>query len=69
MYEHGNSGCGDGNRRKSLLYVAGWGTRSATLNGETLYEDSRTHFMVTQGMRDRDTLAVLPKTGDAPTAP
>ena len=42
---------------KSLLYVAGWGTGSATLNDELLYEDYQIHFMVTQGMRDRDTLA------------
>ena len=35
----------------------GWGTGSATLNGEPIYQDSQIHFMVTQGMRDRDTLA------------
>ena len=66
LYEHGDSGCGDANWPKSLLYVAGWGTGSATLNGETLYEDYQIHFMVTQGMRDRETLAVRPKTGDSP---
>ena len=66
LYEHGDSGCGDANWPKSLLYVAGWGTGSATLNGESLYEDYQIHFMVTQGMRDRETLAVLPKTGDSP---
>ncbi len=65
LYEHGDSGCGDANWPKSLLYVAGWGTGSATLNGATLYEDYQIHFMVTQGMRDRETLAVLPKTGDS----
>ena len=66
LYEHGDAGCGDSNWPKSLLYIAGWGTGSATLNGETLYEDYQIHFMVTQGMRDRETLAVLPKTGDSP---
>lgn len=66
LYEHGDSGCGDGNWPKSLLYVAGWGTGSATLNGEQLYEDYQIHFMVTQGMRDRETLAVLPRTSDSP---
>ena len=60
LYEHGDAGCGDMNWPKSLLYVAGWGTGSATLNGETLYEDYQIHFMITQGMRDRDTLEVVP---------
>ena len=59
IYEHGDAGCGDMNWPKSLLYVAGWGTGSATLNGELLYEDYQIHFMVTQGMRDRDTLATM----------
>ena len=35
------------------------GTGSATLNDELLYEDYQIHFMVTQGMRDRDTLATM----------
>ncbi len=56
LFEHGSAGCGDANWPKSLLFVAGWGTGSATLNGEPLYEDYQIHFMVTQGMRDRDTL-------------
>ena len=58
LYEHGDAGCGDSNWPKSLLYVAGWGLGTATLNGNTLYEDYQIHFMVTQGMRDRDSLAV-----------
>ena len=67
LFEHGNSGCGDMNWPKSLLYVAGWGYGSATLNGEPLYEDFEIHFMLTQGMRDRETLAVLlePSDGEA----
>ena len=67
LFEHGNSGCGDMNWPKSLLYVAGWGYGSATLNGEPLYEDFQIHFMVTQGMRDRETLQVMlePSTGEA----
>jgi hypothetical protein len=67
LFEHGNSGCGDMNWPKSLLYVAGWGYGSATLNGESLYEDYEIHFMVTQGMRDRDTLEVMlePSSGEA----
>ncbi len=56
LFEHGDAGCGDANWPKSLLYVAGWGTGSATLNGEVLYRDYQIHFMVTQGMRDRETL-------------
>ena len=32
LFEHGDAGCGDANWPKSLLYVAGWGTGSATLN-------------------------------------
>ena len=58
IYEHGDSGCGDTNWPKSLLYVAGWGYGHATLNGKKIYEDYEIHFMVTQGMRDRETLKV-----------
>ncbi|HEY5622935.1 MAG TPA: hypothetical protein VIV14_04165, partial [Gammaproteobacteria bacterium] len=59
LYEHGDSGCGDSNWPKSLLYVAGWGYGHATLDGELLYEDYELHFMVTQGMRNRETLEVM----------
>ncbi len=59
LYEHGDSGCGDANWPKSLLYVAGWGYGHATLNGELLYQDYELHFMVTQGMRHRETLQVM----------
>ena len=67
LFEHGNSGCGDANWPKSILWVAGWGYGSATLNGKPLYEDYEIHFMVTQGMRDRETLKVRlqPDTGQA----
>jgi len=67
LFEHGNAGCGDSNWPKSLLYVAGWGYGSATLNGVPLYEDYEIHFMVTQGMRDRETLQVKlnPDSGEA----
>jgi hypothetical protein len=67
LFEHGNSGCGDMNWPKSILFVAGWGYGHATLNGEPLYEDYEIHFMVTQGMRDRETLEVMlsPTTGEA----
>jgi hypothetical protein len=58
LFEHGDSGCGDSNWPKSILYVAGWGWGQATLNDEVLYQDYQIHFMVTQGMRDRETLAV-----------
>jgi len=61
LYEHGDAGCGDANWPKSLLYVAGWGWGSATLNGEPLHEEYQIHFMVTQGMRDRETLEVHPE--------
>jgi len=60
LFEHGDAGCGDSNWPKSLLYVAGWGWGHATLNGETLRENGQVHFMVTQGMRDRETLVVRP---------
>ena len=67
LFEHGNSGCGDMNWPKSLLFVAGWGYGHATLNGQPLYRDYEIHFMVTQGMRDRKTRAVMlsPTTGEA----
>lgn len=58
LYEHGDAGCGDSNWPKSFLYLAGWGFGHATLNGQLLYEDYQMHFMVTQGMRDRETLKV-----------
>ncbi len=58
IYEHGDSGCGDTNWPKTFIYVAGWGYGHATLNGERIYEDYEVHFMVTQGMRDRNTLKV-----------
>lgn len=57
IFEHGDSGCGDANYPKTLLYLAGWGYGHATLNGKPLYKDYQVHFMVTQGMRDRETLA------------
>ena len=67
LFEHGNSGCGDMNWPKSLLFIAGWGYGHATLNGEPLYQDYEIHFMVTQGMRDRDTRKVMlaPRSGEA----
>jgi len=61
LYEHGDAGCGDSNWPKSLLYVAGWGWGHATLNGQPLHDEYQIHFMVTQGMRDRETLAVHPE--------
>jgi len=58
IYEHGDSGCGDTNWPKTFIYLAGWGYGQATLNGEPLYTDYQMHFMVTQGIRDRQTLKV-----------
>lgn len=58
LYEHGDSGCGDTNWPKTFIYVAGWGYGRATLNGKSLYEDYQMHFMVTQGIRDRETREV-----------
>ena len=68
LFEHGDSGCGDANWPKSLLYVAGWGIGSATLNGEPLYEGYEIHFMVTQGMRNRDLVANYPLEGKSSPA-
>ncbi len=68
LYEHGDSGCGDANWPKSLLYVAGWGIGSAMLNGEPLYDDYEIHFMVTQGMRSRDLVAHYPFAGKSTEA-
>src|SRR5690606_35127960 len=67
LFEHGDSGCGDMNWPKSVLFVAGWGYGHATLNGAPLYQDYEIHFMVTQGMRDRETLKVMlePSSGEA----
>jgi hypothetical protein len=58
IYEHGDSGCGNTLWPKTILYIAGWGKGSATLDGKPLYADYDAHFMVTQGIRDRKTLKV-----------
>jgi len=58
IYEHGDAGCGDANWPKTLIYLAGWGYGHATLNGELLYHDYQMHFMITQGIRDRESLKV-----------
>ena len=58
LYEHGDSGCGDTNWPKTFVFVAGWGYGHATLNGKMLYSDYEMHFMVTQGIRGRDSLKV-----------
>lgn len=58
IYEHGDSGCGDTNWPKTFIYIAGWGYGHATLNGQPLYRDHEMHFMLTQGIRDRQTLKV-----------
>jgi hypothetical protein len=58
IFEHGDSGCGDANWPKGILYVAGWGWGTATLDGQPLRSEAQIHFMVTQGIRDRETLAV-----------
>jgi hypothetical protein len=58
IFEHGDSGCGDTNWPKTFIYVAGWGYGHATLNGKPLYRDYEMHFMLTQGIRDRQTLKV-----------
>lgn len=68
LFEHGDSGCGDANWPKSLLYVAGWGTGLAALNDEVIYRDYQIHFMVTQGMRDRKTFRVAPSPTEAGVA-
>lgn len=58
IFEHGDSGCGDANWPKTLLYLAGWGYADAWLNGKPLYKDYQAHFMITQGIRDRKSLKV-----------
>jgi hypothetical protein len=59
LHEHGtDSGCGDNNWPKTFVYLAGWGFGHATLNGRPLYDNYEMHFMVTQGIRDRQTLKV-----------
>ena len=58
LFEHGDAGCGDSNWPKSILYVAGWGWGNATLNGTPLRTNYQIHFMVTQGIRDRESLVV-----------
>ena len=59
LHEHGtDSGCGDNNWPKTFVFLAGWGYGHATLNGMPLYQNYEMHFMVTQGIRDRQTLRV-----------
>ena len=51
-------------RPKSLLDVAGWGTGSTTLNDELRYDAyQQIHFMVIQGMHDRETLVAIVSLG------
>jgi hypothetical protein len=66
IHEHGtDAGCGDNNWPKTLGYLAGWGYGHATLNGQPLHRDYEMHFMVTQGLRDRETLRVRHPMPDA----
>jgi hypothetical protein len=59
LHEHGtDSGCGDSTWPKTFVFLAGWGYGHATLNGRPLYQNYEMHFMVTQGIRDRQTLRV-----------
>ena len=58
LYEHGDSGCGDTNWPKTFIYIAGWGYGHATLNGEPLHEEYQMHFMVPQGIGDRERMKV-----------
>ena len=59
LHEHGtDSGCGDNNWPKTFVFLAGWGFGHATLNGKPLYDSYEMHFMITQGIRDRQTLRV-----------
>ena len=58
IYEHGDSGCGNTLWPKTVLYIAAWGKANATLDGKPLYNDYDAHFMVTQGIRHRETLKV-----------
>jgi len=58
LYEHGDSGCGDSNWPKTFIFLAGWGYGHATLDGKPLYTDYQMHFMVTQGIRRRETFKV-----------
>ena len=61
IYEHGDSGCGDTNWPKTLLYIAGWGFGHATLNGQLLHEDYQVHFNGdARYPRPRDTRSELP---------
>jgi hypothetical protein len=58
IFEHGDSGCGNTLWPKTILYIAGWGIANATLDGKPLFTDYEAHFMVTQGIRHRETLKV-----------
>ena len=51
-----------------LLTWPGWGFGHATLNGRPLYDDYETHFMITQGIRDRKTLPVKLPAGEQEAA-
>lgn len=58
VYEHGDSGNGDPLYPKTWLYLAGWGTGTMFKNGEVLYKDYATHFMVMERSRDPRTQEV-----------
>ena len=63
IYEHEDAGCGDMNWLKSLLYVAGWRTGSATLNDELLYEDYQILHGDSGHARSRHTATMYPLAG------
>src|SRR2546422_6625595 len=58
VYEHGDSGNGDPLYPKTWLYLSGWGKADVYKNGQLLYKDYDTHFMVMERSRDPNTHAV-----------
>ena len=58
LYLHGTTGNGPPVLPKSFTYLAGWGRADVYLNGKILYKNYDSHFMLTEGVRDKDTFKV-----------
>lgn len=58
LFLHGNTGNGPPVLPKVFTYLAGWGRADVYLDGKLLYKDYDAHFMITEGVRDKDTFRV-----------
>lgn len=58
LFLHGLTGQGPPLFPRVLSYLAGWGKATVFKDDRVMYEDFGAHFMLTQGVRDKDTHGV-----------